>query len=245
MKITVCGDSITKGVIFDETKGRYTFMKNSGMKTLQTMLQAVMKNVSKFGCTTEKGKDILQKNAGHIAESDYTILEYGGNDCDMPWDAIAENPDQSYPANVPEEQFEQNYAQMIEETQNLGSLPVLMTLPQLDQNRFYRWVSSLAEKKNADAKVNILKYLNGSTDTIYRWQQNYNAAVLRLAKKYNLPLIDIRKAFLQQENYRDLISIDGMHPNQKGQDLIAETASDFFQKLCAGPEESTTQTTAA
>lgn len=244
MKITVCGDSITKGVIFDEAKGRYTFMKDSGMKTLQAMLQAVIKNVSKFGCTTEKGQDILQKNKAHIAESDYTILEYGGNDCDMPWDAIAENPDGVYGANVPEEQFEQNYGRMIEETQELGSIPVLMSLPPLDQDRFYRWVSALAEKKNADAKANILKYLNGNTETIYLWQQNYNTAVLRLAEKYHLPLIDIRKAFLEQEDYKDLISIDGMHPNQKGQDLIAKTASDFFQRFCGRPEPKK-QTTAA
>ncbi|MGN1382293.1 MAG: SGNH/GDSL hydrolase family protein [Eubacterium sp.] len=240
MKITVCGDSITKGVIFDEAKGRYTFMKNSAMHTLQSMLGAVIKNVSKFGCTTEKGQGIFQRNEQHIAESDFTILEYGGNDCDMPWDKIAENPDQIYEANVPEEQFEKNYEEMIMKTLNLGSTPVLMSLPPLDQDRFYSWVSSLAEKKTPDAEANILKYLDGTTETIYLWQQKYNSVVLRLAEKFHLPLIDVRNAFLKQENYKDFISIDGMHPNQKGQDLIAETSSDFFQNLCGQSEEQTT-----
>ena len=240
MKITVCGDSITKGVIFDEAKGRYTFMKKSAMHPLQSMLGAVIKNVSKFGCTTEKGQSILQRSEAHVAESDFTILEYGGNDCDMPWDKIAENPDQLYEANVPEDQFEKNYEKLIIETQNLGSTPVLMSLPPLDQDRFYSWVSSLAEKNCPDAKDNILKYLDGTTDTIYLWQQKYNAIVLHLAEKFHLPLIDIRKAFLKQDDYKDYISIDGMHPNQKGQDLIAETSSDFFQGLCLPSEEEIT-----
>ncbi len=242
MKITVCGDSITKGVVFDEVKGKYTFMKNSGMNTLQAMLEAVILNVSKFGCTSEKGMSIFHKNEKHIAESEFTILEYGGNDCDMPWEAIAENPDGEYGANVTVEQFEENCSRMIEETRRLGSTPVLMTLPPLDAERFFNWVTSLAEKKNADAKANILKYLGGDVQAIYQWQQNYNAAVLRLAEKFRLQLIDIRQAFLDQDDYKDLISIDGMHPNQKGQDLIAKTASLFFQPFVS---DTNNQTTAA
>lgn len=234
MHITVLGDSITKGVIFDEARSRYTFMKQSAMNMIQSQLGEI-KNLSKFGCTTEKGLSICKKNESSVLTSDYTILEYGGNDCDMPWKDIAERPDSAFSANIPIDQFEMNYSALIQDVLHLGSKPVLMTLPPLDQDRFFQWVSKTAEGTE-QAQEKILQYLKGTTETIYRWQESYNEIVRKLADRFHLPLIDIRSAFLSHSNYKDLISIDGMHPNQDGQNLIAKVTLSFFSAHQAAPK---------
>ena len=52
---------------------------------------------------------------------------------------------------------------------------------------------------------------------------------IELAKKLNVPLIDIRSVFLQDKHYERLISRDGIHPNEKGYELIYRTVADALK----------------
>ena len=96
-------------------------------------------------------------------------------------------------------------------------VPVLVTLPPLDAEKYFNWIS----KNSEQAKKNILGYI-GNISHIYSWHERYNAAILRVAEETKTRLIDIRSAFLQTEDYTTLICRDGIHPNKEGHRVIAE-----------------------
>ena len=53
-------------------------------------------------------------------------------------------------------------------------------------------------------------------------KKGYNIEVFKIAIENNIPVIDITTSFLEQKNYSDYLCDDGIHPNEKGHELIAE-----------------------
>lgn len=229
MSICVLGDSVAKGVVYDEKREKYVFSKNGFANLFSQEEHITIKNLAKFGCTTTKAAKILEANASHLMDSEYTVIELGGNDCDFDWSRIAESPDSFHLPNVPLPQFRSLYCDIIEKVEALGSHPVLLALPPLDPDRFFSWVSKGLNKEN------ILKFLK-EVDFIYRWHEAYNIQLFEIAKEYHVPIIDIRSEFLKTKNYRDYLCIDGMHPNEKGHQLILKTLREFV----SGNKESIT-----
>lgn len=222
MSITVCGfgDSILKGVSYDEQRGKYAYLDNSFANKFARQNGYMVDNYAKFGCTIGKGENILNKISDKLSEYKYTILEFGGNDCDFRWDAVSENPEGFHDANTPIEDFVDKYSKIIGKLKEAGSQPILMSLPPLDAERYFSWIS-----KNLSGK-NILKWL-GDVGQIYRWHERYNLAVVKVGILNKVPLIDIREAFLAHKNYRQLFCLDGIHPNEAGHSLIYQTILDF------------------
>lgn len=68
----------------------------------------------------------------------------------------------------------------------------------------------------------------GSISTIYKHQEHYSEQVLRLAREEDVPVINIRKTFLEHGDVASLICEDGTHPNSKGQQLITKAFQTFF-----------------
>lgn len=60
----------------------------------------------------------------------------------------------------------------------------------------------------------------GDVNHLYRWQEYYNTMLCQLAQSLGCPIVDLRGAFLQRADFQTLISDDGIHPSQKGHDLI-------------------------
>lgn len=220
MKVCVFGDSICKGVIYDNEKSRYTLFKESFINMIQQKTDIEINNVSCFGCTVSKGIGLLDKVESELKDYEYTFIEYGGNDCDYNWAAVAENPDIPHDCNTPLAVFKEKYEHMIERIKATGSHPILVTLPPIDSKRFFDWVSKGLNK------ANILKFL-GDVEHIGRWQSLYNNTVEQLSKIYNLPILDIRSIFFHQKNFRDYICEDGIHPNEEGHKLIYKAISEY------------------
>ena len=44
----------------------------------------------------------------------------------------------------------------------------------------------------------------------------YNLAVMRIAARRGVPMLDVRSAFLQKRNFDGLFSEDGIHPSPEG-----------------------------
>ena len=74
IKILVSGDSISKGVIYDETKSRYTVLPENYVNTIGTKLRCSIKNVSKFGSTLTRGINKLEKYIGK-EKPDIVLIE--------------------------------------------------------------------------------------------------------------------------------------------------------------------------
>jgi lysophospholipase L1-like esterase len=218
----VSGDSISKGVVYDEGKGRYTVLDTNYVALVQKKIKGVVRNVSRFGNTLTRGMGRLGSD---IAKNrpDIVLIEYGGNDCDFDWNEVAANPEIAHEPKTGLLQFEKTLTETITSLKEEAIVPVLMTLPPLDPDRYLEWVS----KHDALAEGNILKWL-GSVVKIYWWQERYSSSIVTVAEKTDTRWIDIRGAFLRYPDFSKLICRDGIHPNREGHILIASTIVDYI-----------------
>ena len=214
LKICILGDSVAKGVVYDDIKMKYRFIKNSFVKLCSERQGMIITDLSKFGCTVTKGEEILDKNIEGIKNCDYAVLEFGGNDCNYNWKKISENPMKEYFPATPPDIFEEKYKEIIKKVRKTGCIPVMLSLPPIDEERFFEWISKGLSKEN------IMKFI-GSRKFIYRWHEMYNNIIFDTAQKEKVKLIDIRKIFLAHRDMSEFICSDGMHPNEKGHCLIS------------------------
>jgi len=106
---------------------------------------------------------------------------------------------------------------MINEASGAGIEPYLVTLPPIDAERYFDFIS-----RDGLSKDNILKWL-GDKDHIYRYHERYSAHLAKIAREMGTKILDVRAAFLDIWNSRRLFCSDGIHPTEEGQKLIADT----------------------
>lgn len=217
MRISILGDSISKGVVFDGPSNRYSQLKKNYVSILEEKFGFSVDNYSKFGCTVTKGLAMLEHHKDKVAGSQYAVLEYGGNDSDFKWQEVSDKPDDIHYPLTPMEDFKRGYIKMIDEIRALGATPILLNLPPIDANRYFERIT---QGKNP---ASILRYLGGDVHYIYRWHESYNIVISKIAYDKHVTMIDIRTAFLLDRNGGDLICSDGIHPSEAGHSLIAKS----------------------
>lgn len=217
--LSVWGDSIAKGVVYDEARGRYAVLKDSCLNRLARERGVPVENHSVMGQTSENGLQRMRPEtlkAGEVA-----VIEYGGNDCDLDWKAVSEHPELPQYGRVPIEKFAQNLRELVARARAAGMRPVLVTPPPLIAQRYFDWV---ARGLNAG---NILKYL-GDVEHIFRWQDGYAQCVRGLAKELGVRLVDIRSRMLESGSLPELMCVDGIHPNEAGHALMYDAVAPLF-----------------
>lgn len=221
--ICILGDSIAKGVVFDDGRNRYSIARENLGKQFAQVFGCSVTNLSKFGSTVMDGLARFEKQKNSLKDCKVVLMNFGGNDSDFLWQEISATPDELHEPKTPISIFEQAYLKLIELVRGCGSTPILLNLPPVDHRRYFSWIS---RELNGD---NILKWLGGSSEFIYRWHEQYNIAVHKIAQAADVKLIDIRSAFLGQRNCESFLSTDGIHPNENGHARIASTV---LQQIC-------------
>lgn len=222
-KYMVSGDSISKGVVYDEARSKYVILEDNYVSLLQDNLKGALRNTARFGNTLLKGFGNLKRDVLKD-KPDVVLIEYGGNDCDFHWQEIMNDPEAEHSPKTEFPAFEKMLLDMIEFLKNQGITPVLMSLPPLDADNYFKWVSG----NNPDSQVNILKWL-GSITKIYWWQERYNSTIVKVAESTRTKIIDVRGAFLQQPDFTKFICRDGIHPNKEGHRIIFDKVLDFIR----------------
>ena len=217
------GDSITKGIIYDDEKSKYATLKENFTNIITTKIKGQVYNAGKFGNTIMRGaskmyNDVIKKSP------DIVLIEFGGNDCDYKWDDIAKNPDMEYKPNTDILTFRETLLTMIDTLKNNHILPVLMTLPPLDPLKYFKWIS----KENSTYEQNILQWL-GTKDRLFNWHNSYSKMITAVATETSTVLIDVRTEFLKYSDYSKFLCRDGIHPNIEGQSLIATVILKFIK----------------
>lgn len=223
-QITAFGDSIMRGIVLDEesvaTTPRYTLLEESFSTRCGAQLGLEIKNHGRFGNTTHHGLRELERRREQIAASEYCVMEFGGNDCDHRWTEIAENPEGEHRPVTTLDHFAAQYHEMISYVRRLGSQPLLLSLPPILSDRYFH---TITRTMDALRRSNVLRWLGGSVDNITRWHEMYNLKLFKLAAMLDVPIIDITSPFLVERNCPDLYCEDGIHPNERGHRLIADT----------------------
>lgn len=178
-------------------------------------------NYACFGGTITQGIGLAERHWQSVESSKYCLVEYGGNDCSFKWEDIAADPESAHRPRTLLEDFKDKYTRLVRMLKTSGTIPVLLSLPAIDCQRYFRHVS-----KGLDGG-NILKWLGGDVTYIHRWHEMYNMSVYDIAVQQQVPAIDITSPFLKLRNYSDYLCSDGMHPNEEGHRLIAEAVSEY------------------
>lgn len=218
--IEVLGDSILKGIQVNPINKKYHTKNDIDVAMLSSKYTLSIKNESRFGCTVTKGAGILLKKLDRGLDCDAVVMDFGGNDCDYKWPEIAEDPEGSFSPNTPLDRFKAEYTNIIRTLKSRGILPILTNLPPLEPQRFFNWWCQNLNKEN------VLRWL-GSVSRIYDHQEMYSSCVEELAAREQVPLVDIRGAFLRHGDIPGLICEDGTHPNSLGQKVISVSFQEF------------------
>lgn len=219
-RVAALGDSLTKGVILTE-RNRYSVTDRSFMDIISNELDLSVENYGKFGCTVSFGNNVIDRHAAEIMKSDYTFLEYGGNDCDFDWMKIADSPHGEHEAKTALKSFKEEFESLVTRIRALGSTPVIISLPPIISDTYFSFISRFMTEEQ---KNNVVKWLGGDVGIISRWHESYNRALFQVASRTQTQIIDITTPF---DTYRgslnSLYCQDGIHPNTAGHKLIAES----------------------
>ncbi|MEL7569508.1 MAG: SGNH/GDSL hydrolase family protein [Eubacteriaceae bacterium] len=221
-KIFILGDSISKGIIFDDIKSKYSLCADSCIQKLLNLYPEYIKCKTRFGATIKYAYDYINENLTSISQ-DYIFMEYGGNDCDFKWNEIAADPYKDHKPNTPLNEYSDAMEQIIQKATNAKKKIILSTIPPIDSQRYFNFFTQ-NDKEKGDRILIWLK----EVENISRWQESYNNVIWKNAIKYKCRVADIRSPFLQTMNYLDYICMDGIHPNQRGQELIYNTLKNTF-----------------
>lgn len=221
--VVAYGDSITKGVIYDTDKSKYSTLKDSFINLVSKNINGSVYNAGKFGSTIVRGinkmyADVVNKSP------DIVLIEFGGNDCDFNWTEVANHPEIEHVPNTDLKTFKTTLLTLVSKLKNDNVIPALMTLPPLDPLKYFKWIG----KGDLLAEKNILNWL-GTKDTLFTWHASYNDIIKEVASSTNTVLIDVRTEFLKCTNYSDFLCLDGIHPNTMGHKLIANTLLSFLR----------------
>lgn len=226
LRAKIYGDSIMKGTILDAGY-RYHAIMNEYLVKLYNRFGIEAENRARFGITVQRGHSILLRDIDEGLDCELALVEFGGNDSDFKWNEISMEPDKEHLPLTSMADFKQNIASMTEELRAQGVQPIMMTLPPIEPNRYLDFVS-----RNGNSRENILKWL-GYVEKIYETHKSYSDAVAEIAQERMVPLVDVRSAFPSGDALGEYMCIDGVHPDKKGYQLIADSFASFFEKALA------------
>lgn len=211
--IEVWGDSILKGVSFDEERQRYAILRQNCVVMLSGSLSIPIVNHSRMGATAPE-IEIMMRDA-NLASGGLALIEFGGNDCDMPWADIARFPDALHCPRTPLPLFSEALSRIVVRLRDANMYPMLVTPPPLDAERYFDWVTRDLDRET------VLRFI-GDVQHIYRWQERYAFAVAEVALQLACPMLALRDLFLDHMHYTSLLCIDGIHPNALGHETMLQ-----------------------
>ena len=217
----IYGDSLLKATVPDEDM-HYRFHLPEVMAQYPTDRLEVV-NRAKMGATVTKGLSLVEHDVQRGMDARWALVAYGGNDSDFDWEAIAAAPEQEHLPHTVLPEFIEKLRCAVQELASAGVQPVLMTLPPIDGQRYFQFIS-----RRADG-VSILRWL-GDVGRIYRHQELYSDAVAALAMTEGLPLIDVRRQFLPMRDLPRYIAADGIHLTMTGYRCLFDTLAGWIRE---------------
>jgi acyl-CoA thioesterase-1 len=222
--VMIIGDSILAGVVYDEIKKRYTYLKDGCIKLLNDDNIYQLDNYSKFGQTTSRALKMLPTFLNQDKSYQYALIELGGNDCDFNWKEVSTTPDENHDPKVGLKEYLDNMKEIVALLKSNHISPIVETLHPIDAEKYYTFLS---QQYNSE---NLKKWLK-DISIIYRYQEQYNDALMIFAERNHLPLLNVRQELLSTHDYSQKLCLDGIHLNENGQKLLAKAMKNALGEL--------------
>ena len=133
------------------------------------------------------------------------------------WREIAADPSGRHESNIDLVAYKALYINKIAQTRARGLEPVLVSLPVMDEDRYFAFIT---RGMSMQERTNLLYWLGGKTERLRNIHELYNLALFRLAATQCVHIIDITSPMLAHPNYSELIEQDGVTLSEAGESLV-------------------------
>ena len=133
------------------------------------------------------------------------------------WKAISLNPSANHVPQMDLVAYKALYTNRIAQARAQGYEPVLVSLPIMDENRYFAFITrgmSIQQRKT------ILYWLGGKTERLRNIHALYNLALFRLASLQCIHIIDITSPMLACSDFDELLEADGVTLSAAGQAVV-------------------------
>ena len=157
---------------------------------------------------------------------DSTVIIQPQNGLQYDWKAIAAYPAGTHLPHIDLVAYKALYINKIAQVRACGQEPVLVSLPIIDADRFFAFITrgmTMQERKN------VLFWLGGSTERLRNLHELYNLALFRIAAQHCVHIVDVTSPMLACTRCDELLEADGLTLSPAGEALI----STEVDKLCA------------
>lgn len=244
--IIAWGDSILKGVVSGGDSKRFDITEKDSLSQACAALGIELANKSVFGSWMTKTRRAQDRNLRNGASAQIGIIESGTNDSDYDWSAVSANPDAEHLQRCPLDEFSRLMEEAVSVARQNKITPVIMIPTPLVPEW---WLNNICIGNDAAAIIKFInkKYLqdqdcaakkNCSQDQkvaaamrLYQNQELFSLKAAAIARALGVQIVDIRSEFLAHPNYKTLMCLDGVHPNQAGYDFMAEIWKREIQRL--------------
>ncbi|GEM_PF-983035 len=204
MKITgvICfGDSIIAGTGASERE-------LGCAKLIKTALSVPVSLRGRNWNTSQDGLERIKEDVLRQESYSHVIVLFGNNDC---WLVGPNQP------KISLEKFRENIIGITERIKSNNQIPVLCNLQPIDSQRFSNQFPELFE------------YQKSLRFDPTQLQKQYSEEIQHLADDMKITWINIRKEL--ESCLEEAIASDGLHPNNKGHNLIANSIITVLKRL--------------
>ena len=144
------------------------------------------------------------------------------------WQEIAANPSGQHEPVMDLVAYKAQYTNRIAQARAHGQEPVLISLPIMDENRYFAFITrgmSMQERKN------LLYWLGGTTERLRNIHALYNLSLFRLAAQQCVHIMDITSPMLASAHYEQLLEQDGVTLSPEGKQLVENELSTLISRF--------------
>ena len=159
---------------------------------------------------------------------DKTIIIQPESGLQFNWREIAANPSGRHESSIDLVAYKALYINKIAQARAHGLEPVLVSLPVMDENRYFAFITrgmSMQERKN------LLYWLGGKTERLRNIHELYNLALFRLAATQCVHIIDVTSPMLACDHYDQLLEQDGVTLSDEGQALVDNELASLISRF--------------
>ena len=144
------------------------------------------------------------------------------------WQEIAANPSGQHEPVMDLVAYKAQYTNRIAQARAHGQEPVLVSLPIMDENRYFAFITrgmSMQERKN------LLYWLGGKTERLRNIHALYNLSLFRLAAQQCVHILDITSPMHASAHYEQLLEQDGVTLSPEGKQLVENELSTLISRF--------------
>ncbi len=144
------------------------------------------------------------------------------------WKAIASNPSARHEPQIDLVAYKALYTNRIAQVRASGQEPVLVSLPIIDENRYFAYIT---RGMTTQERKNLLFWLGGNIERLRNIHALYNLALFRLAAQQCVHLVDITSPMLSSTHFDELLDQDGVSLSPAGEALVNSELASLASRL--------------